>query len=261
MSAWTDFLAELDDARAGLDFRPGERCLYRGHANLDWALVPTLLRHASTAGLHSHKTRQLEARLFFEFRARARELHPFPLAGWEILQYMRHHGIATRLLDWTEILGVALYFALLDEECTAPCIWIMNPYLLNEQPESKSVRSLAQPENLGRKPGLPGEPEQSDYEFFLSHWWEPMPFRFPIAVYPVQRNARLYAQQGYFTVHGQDPGSLDALAPMAVRKICIPADALDDARSFLSLAGINDYTMFPDLDGLARDLHRKHAIT
>ncbi|MNR66720.1 hypothetical protein D3C85_1903600 [compost metagenome] len=52
--------------------------------------------------------------------------------------------------------------------------------------------------------------------------------------------------------------SLEELAPIAIRKFLIPKRAIAGARKFLLLAGINEYSLFPDLDGLAREIRRLH---
>ena len=48
---------------------------------------------------------------------------------------LRH---ATRLLDWTEDLSVAIFFAL-QGKVDQPCVWILNPFRLNLKSTSKAV--------------------------------------------------------------------------------------------------------------------------
>ena len=43
---------------------------------------------------------------------RARELHAGTQSDLDVLFSMHHFGTPTGLLDWTETLGVAVYFAL-----------------------------------------------------------------------------------------------------------------------------------------------------
>lgn len=269
MNAWHKFLDEIDEAKGSLDFEEGEECFFRGHADCRWALLPTLLRHAKKMKLDDWHLRSLEADLFFEFQARARELHQYSLSGWEVLQFMRHHGVATRLLDWTEVLGVALYFAVYDVKKGArPCIWLLNPYALNEHENSWATRDLISPEYLGtveddeeeNDEDEGSEGEAWDYSDFLISGDLDFGWEHPVALYPVQRSNRLHAQHGYFTIHGDRVETLDKINPKVVKKVDVPLAVIPDAMKFLEMAGINDYSMFPDLDGLARNLHRKHNI-
>jgi hypothetical protein len=256
---WLTFINHVGQARASLRLRPGEECFYRGHRNRGWELLPTLQRHCRITKRKSRKKVQdVEADLFFEFQARSAQLDHSSRDDWDLLFTMRHHGIATRLLDWTEVFGVALYFAVRNvSESDSPHIWLLNPYRLNVQ--NWSGRDLVSPKWLGYDDR---KDEVWDYSEFLIEYSPPgMGWSRPVALYPVQRNYRLHAQRGYFTIHGDQNRAIDLTNPKCVHRVDIPRQAIPAAREFLLLAGINDYSMFPDLDGLAHDLHQKNSIT
>jgi hypothetical protein len=163
---------------------------------------------------------------------------------------MRHHGVATRMLDWSETFAVALYFAARDIAASAtPCIWLLNPYSMNEA--TGFTRDLVAPRNLG------WDEEGWEYWEYSELLLEgKMDFDGPVALYPMQKSARLHAQRGYFTIHGDDHRPLEQIVPDHVRSIRFARSVIPEAEEFLALASIDDFLLFPDLDGLRRSLHR-----
>src|SRR5436853_425801 len=156
--AWSKFLSDVAKARDTLEFEPNEECFYRGHGSSSWSLLPTLLRQCAEQEIDDlDDIRLIESALYFEFRARAQVIQPDTPNDWEVLFTMRHHSIATRLLDWTEVLAIAVYFAIRDAPTSSkPCVWLLNPYKLNEV--SWELRDLIAPEHL-----LETADEFSDY--------------------------------------------------------------------------------------------------
>lgn len=251
--AWEEFFVALEKATSELGFEPGQECFYRGHADGDWALQPTLYR---TQPPGTDLT-GLEADLFFEFQARARELHSQHLADWDVLFFMRHHGVPTRLLDWTESLGVALFFAVSSPPHAGvadPCIWLLNPYALNA--ESLTDGDLITPKNLGY------DADEDYYYDYGELLLEPDGFDWeqPIALYPQQKSARMGAQRGWFTIFGSRREPLDKQCPSVVRRVNISPESATMAREFLARMGIDDYLLFQDLDGLSRSLVAKFGL-
>ena len=87
--------------------------LYRGHRISNWELKCSLDRPSCVAARGRLTRSEYEHRVFEEFRRRA---IPYvsawhPKNDWEWLALARHHGLPTRLLDWSRNPLVALYFA------------------------------------------------------------------------------------------------------------------------------------------------------
>lgn len=254
---WLEFLSEIENAQKELKLNQNEECFFRGHSDEKYKLQPGLFRGVKRT---KHKIPdelwEIEYAMFYEFRARAKMVHDFNLLDWDVLFYMQHHKCRTRLLDWSENFGAALYFALLGKKNPnfSPTIWLLNPYRLNELYQND--RDLYSPEYLNTVK----KDHHITYSAILNKdchfWWDE-----PLALYPLRRVDRLTSQGGYFTIHGNNILPLEVIAKSEtdlLRKILLPLSAINDAEKFLKLFGINDFTMFPDLDGLSSYLNRKY---
>ena len=234
---WNSFLDKVEEAKESLG-NP-KVVWYRGQSNASWMLTPTLLRFPD--GLSHEQTS------FNEFYRSAARLFDKRFNDWELLFDMQHYGIPTRLLDWSEVLGVAVAFILHTDYSTTDyseaALYVLDPLKLNQKSGIQSIKNL---------------PADKEFEY-KEIYWNKKPFspQYPIAVYPPLQSQRLYAQSGTFTIHGDIADPVDQLCPEAVKKIILPHNAKEGAWEFIKIANLNEYTIYPDILGMARHLRRK----
>lgn len=215
----------------------GARCWFRGQSDKAWHLVPFVFRNDP----HYETSKAVR----FRSRAPARMSSPPPhddYAAW--LTLMTHHGAPTRLLDWSESIVVAAYFAVCANSPTDAAIWQLNPAALNRI-------------ELGKE-GIYGMRSDAVIAAFGDAFGAPRTKRPPwkaAAVHGDETDLRMLVQQAAFTIH-MDKTPLEQLSDNAqfLKKFKIPSDARRKIRGELSLIGVRRATLFPDLDGLASDL-------
>ena len=86
---------------------------------------------------------------------------------------------------------------------------------------------------------------------------ERIPGRF--RAFPLQA-ARVAVQRSHFTIHGTNKNGLDDLAKESssrLVKITIEGNKIDEILDDLSTLVVVETTVFPDLEGLARELRRE----
>jgi hypothetical protein len=85
----------------------------------------------------------------------------------------------------------------------------------------------------------------------------------PVAIPPTYVHARLRAQRSCFTIHGTDPRGLDSLlaGKSILKRYVVDPDpaCLQSMRSELAVLGITDSVVFPDIDGLAKELKERFS--
>ncbi len=80
---------------------------FRGVSQKDYKLIPSITRPPTKLNLNA-----LESDFLEKFKERIIAYYnPVPASDWEILMIGQHHGMQTRLLDWTTNPLVALFFS------------------------------------------------------------------------------------------------------------------------------------------------------
>ena len=232
---WIEFLQAVQQAKAELG-NP-EVLWYRGHANSKFYLVASLLRY--TNGLDKEK------QLFTDFRKFSDRILKRRDSEWETLFEMQHFGVPTRLLDWSETFGIALFFAASYNQSHHPgqdaAIYLLNPLALNRISGIRQIFVVPRDEN----------------EFgYTKIYWEHSPFAAtaPVAIEPIFINDRMLAQRGMFTVHHDNIDPIEDVFPKAIKKVILPATVIPAALEFLELSNLNMFSVFPDLAGLSNYL-------
>ena len=255
VSSWSGLCTQIRLAEKYLKLEENEEMWFRGVSNRTHTLTPSLFRCLKKKPPSVNAIRELESDLFFEFQAKARFAEGVALSDWDVLFLMQHYRAPTRLLDWTEVLQVATYFAVAyrkDKEGEPARIYATNPYRWNKR--HYNSRDLYSPRNFS------WDPKEKDYydygEILVDKAY--IDWEFPCALYPPQRDARLSAQKGYFTIHGSDMRPLEKIAADLIVAIDLDEDAQTDCLREPKYGGVDEFALFPDLEGLSRSLRKKY---
>ncbi len=203
----------------------------------------------------------------YKFQQAARQLlNKDPMNKWEWYFLMQHHGMPTRLLDWSEGALLALHFALREHSpndkdgSTEPhaAVWVLDPVWLHGL-VNRRAKLLPDPE----------DPENTRAKALLNRYLSSRlyaPARWPLLPIPLKPphiSPRIAAQQSCFTLHGGDPNGFQLACKRSTRphlaRIRILRGAISQILEDLDDIGIVESSLFPDLDGLGRDIRSDFA--
>jgi len=226
---------------------------FRGEPDSKTPLLPRVYR------LKADGTPHVENQLLQFFRMKAPSLggDSVPPRSEHTDQWLclaQHVGLPTRLLDWSEGALVALYFALIED---TPIVWMLHPVELNRL-------SLPSNTSLGENefPLTWVQPENSiniGSENFRGAWEQDRRgVELPVAIHPTDIHPRMSAQRSCFTIHGKKKQCMNDLVPPSILKRYEVAPNMKHKMLMeLRMLGVSHSTIFPDLDGLAKDLAQR----
>jgi hypothetical protein len=167
----------------------------------------------------------------------------------------QHHRLPTRLLDWTENVLVALYFAT-DSQDEDGELWAMDPYALNEK---SGIFDIATADDWQVK--YFADAAVCTPQVMMERYKEVA--LFPVALLPPMTFPRIVSQLSAFTLHPlldnrNDIHKLLTLEIQLVRYI-IPAKYKLHLRQDLAELGIMRRTLFQDLDSLSISIVEKYG--
>ena len=224
---------------------------FRGLSCVDHDLSNSLARLAGRGDVN-----KVELSLLRNFRKYAHAQVPSQTDTiWHWLAVAQHHGLPTRMIDWTYSPFVALHFATLHprQYDIDGVVWCVNFVAANkllpgrlkkileeEHSQTLTVEMLADFATLREFDSLARDP-------------------FVVFLEPPSLDSRILNQFALFSLMSNPVARLDDWLrehPDLGRRVVVPAELKWEIRDKLDQANINERTLFPGLDGLSRWLER-----
>jgi hypothetical protein len=212
----------------GLRSHDGMGYVFRGHAQSSWGLLPK----AGRPEFYLPENRDLGR--FHAWVKKAVAYASLSSSSYlDQLAMAQHHGLATRLLDWSMNPLVACYFACSSHTNEDGAVWMyeMGDAILTDQNTRDTLK------------------ERSGVFGYL-----------PKADFP-----RVINQKGLFTVHCDAAHGIDVKASRLgnelpnLIQLHIPVNLKADILELLADYGIDQSFLFPDLDGLSAHVNAATA--
>jgi FRG domain len=214
----------------------------------------------------------IEYKLYEEFKRCGVQLFTTTLEEgyqeWDWYFLMHHHGGPTRLLDWSDGALIALHFALRDKATGDPdpaLVYVLEPDRLQDQLKAlPDIPKAKEQWNDYREKHPYYKPREDEWEFAylpadekeleeLNLPSTPLVLEFP------HITRRIAAQRSRFVVFGTDPCWLSEQCEKTdspIEEISIDATCIPSIKIELRESGVSESIIFPDLDGLGREMNQ-----
>jgi hypothetical protein len=251
-----DIFAAMETAKLTNPHHAHLRYWFRGHSKDNWDLRPRVFRPEFVSSADESKRLKKEQHLAQEFRVNSAGLLRGGADDAELYFLQQHYRMPTRLLDWSDNPLAALFFAVTEDLEVPGTLFMMDAYALatDQGLPASRFRGIATRRN----------PEFRQALKPIVHWQrEVCSGGFIIPVRPDHFDRRISFQRSYFTFHVPKRQVLTKEENRTLHAFTVPAGAEGKAKlqEQLSRLGMTDFSVFGDLESLARTLTKAHDDT
>jgi hypothetical protein len=260
IKTWDTLIQELFEGSFNKDLhRYRSPYAFRGQPS-DYDLIPGLMR----LNHPFDRVSRIEKHLFNNFKKYAHQRVSDKKSDWYWMSLAQHHGLPTRLLDWTYSPFVALHFATDDlyKMNEDGVIWCVNFRVIQRflHPE---LRDALQNEDLSVFSIEMLEEKFQPYSKFDS---DEGSGDFVLFFEPPSLDERIINQVALFSFTSRPNTKLNEwlqskvkIDPHVYKKITFSKDLKWEIRDKLDQANVNERVLFPGLDGLSSWLKRWYS--
>jgi hypothetical protein len=196
--------------------------VFRGQSNANWSLLPKAgrpeFKNSGFTDVSSFKSWKRYAINFIK---------QMPSNDWEWYSIAQHHGLATRLLDWSKNPLIATFFAVNSNYGQDAAIFI------NKAKKYVDEKDFASPFDV------------KDLSFY----------------YPHGLTNRIILQRGLFSISDRPELAVESMLKDDLIKIIIPFKFKQGFKRQLDFYNINEFSIFQDLDSLSIYLNKYVTTT
>ncbi|MBV9959811.1 MAG: FRG domain-containing protein [Acidobacteria bacterium] len=200
------------------EFKRKKSWAFRGQRDATWKLLSKAGRSEFVAGYRLGFT---EERAFEAWKRYAVHfLNRTPIDEWDWLTLAQHHGLATRLLDWTKNPLNAAFFAIDRNEGINAAIYAFEIFDTDKASET-----------------------------------DPFSLQGLRVYFPKGLSARIVSQRGIFTASHSPTTPIEDELGDRLYKVTLDGSTTKDLRQTLEFFGINKLSIYQDLDHLSEYLN------
>jgi hypothetical protein len=244
------------------------RAWFRGHADETWKLVPGVYRPGFLpvdSADEEDKRLELERQLIGDFHIMSAGIRRGDEGEAELYFLQQHYRMRTRLLDWTNNPLAALHFAVSTHLNRDGRLFLMDAHQLGPEDRVLSATGLADTTHYGRKfSGIADSRHpvfQEALHVIFCLWKRVVDFPdFIIPVRPDYFDRRITLQRGCFTFHVPKGRNLTRNENPTLSSYLIAKENKPRIARELAALGIDDFSIFGDLEHLSTSLKAAYGI-